>query len=403
MYSRYFSELPVSLEAVARVLAGDPLEWLPGSKRSPSGPVEILADVGPVGRSALSKKVRIAVGPLVRNDDQVRVPLTWRASGPGFLFPEMDGELEASRWNGTQTLLCLQVDYEPPLGALGRRLDDRLLHRLAWLTLGSFRDGISESLEKLAGEPARALVASSALAAVLAASPAVAEIMTEDVVTLEASQTIQDAARILKEHRISGAPVVQGLEVVGFLSESDIVRALAPTHDPRKPGSLVEAIGGLAAGVERAAAERHVRAVMTHKVVTVRPEDSAWEAAELLQRGGFKALPVTGALGRLEGIVARADLLRLVAPPDDELRRRVRRALVALDAAASERVTATVARGTVTLTGVTRSWIFKQEAVQLVRQIPGVRQVEDQLSFLAPRARVDDSAKPREERPGSGS
>jgi CBS domain-containing protein len=389
MYSRYFSELAVTLETVTRVLAGDPLEWLPGSRRRADGPVEILTDVGPAGKAVLRKKVRIAVGPLAREKDQVRLPVSWRASGPGFLFPEMDGELEASRWNGTETLLCLQVDYTPPLGAVGRQLDDRLLHRLAWLTLASFRDGITASLRKVAGEPASPRPAGGDLAAVVAASPAVAEIMTAHVVTLLENETIQDAARTLKEHRISGAPVVQGLEVVGFLSEVDIVRALAPAHDPRKPRSLVDAIGKLPGGVERAAADRQVQAVMTRKVVTVRPQDSAWEAAELLQRRGFKALPVTGALGRLEGIVARSDLLRLVAPPDDELRRRVRRALVALDAAASERVTATVARGTVTLSGISRSWRFKKGAVQLVGQIPGVRQVDDQISFLAPKTRLD--------------
>jgi CBS domain-containing protein len=403
MYGRYFSDLAVSLEAVTRVLTGDPLEWLPGSQRRPDGAVEILADVGPVGRVALRKKVRIALGPLAKEDDQVRLPLAWRASGPGFLFPEMDGELEASRWDGTHTLLCLQVDYTPPLGAVGRQLDDRLLHRLAWLTLGTFRDGITESLQKLAGEPAPPQAAGGDLAAVLAASPAVAEIMTTDVITLLEDQTIQDAARALKEHRISGAPVVQGLEVVGFLSESDIVRALAPTHDPRKAGSLVDAIGGLRQGVERAAADRKVRAVMTRKVVTVRAEDGAWEAAELLQRRGFKALPVTGALGRLEGIVARSDLLRLVAPPDDELTRRVRRALVALDAAASQRVTATVVGGTVTLSGVSRSWRFKQDAVQLVRQIPGVRQVEDQLSYLVPKPGLDVGTTTPEDGAGSRS
>ena len=150
MYSRYFNELPVTLDAVGRVLAGDPVQWLPGARWSPSGSVEILTAVGPLGEAAPRKKVRITIGTLAVEADQVRLPLSWQATGPGFLFPEMTGELEASRWDNDSTLLSLQVDYIPPLGALGRQLDERLLHRLAWSTLRTFRDGITESLRVLA-------------------------------------------------------------------------------------------------------------------------------------------------------------------------------------------------------------------------------------------------------------
>ena len=150
MYSRYFNELPVSLDAVGRVLAGDPVQWLPGAKWSPSGSVEFLTAVGPPGGAAPRKRVRITIGTMAVEADQVRLPLGWKATGAGFLFPEMTGELEASRWDGDSTLLSLQVDYTPPLGALGRQLDQRLLHHLAWSTLRTFRDGISESLGVLA-------------------------------------------------------------------------------------------------------------------------------------------------------------------------------------------------------------------------------------------------------------
>ena len=394
MYIRNFSEIPVNLEAVREVLGGDPLAWVPGSHRSPRRPTEIIATVGPSGASGLGKEVRITLGPLTVEPDQVRLPLTWRASGPGFLFPALDGELEASRWNGTGTLLCLQVDYSPPLGRVGRQLDDILLHKLAWLTLTKFRDGITASLERLASASAPRVELAQKLAAVLVSSPAVAEIMSPTVVTLHEDQTIQAAARVLNEHGVSGAPVVQGLAVVGFLSESDIVRALAPDHDPRRPGSLMDAVGRLGGGVEQAAKARHVRAVMSRKVVSVRPEDGAWEAAEILHSRGFRALPVIGSLGRLEGIVARSDLLRLVAPADDELQRRVRKALVALDAAAAQRVDSQVFHGIVTLSGLSRDWSFKDGAVELVRQVPGVLRVDDQITFLAPKPAVTNGHRP---------
>jgi CBS domain-containing protein len=62
-----------------------------------------------------------------------------------------------------------------------------------------------------------------------------------------------------------------------------------------------------------------VRDVMTHEVVTARPESSAREAAELMVAGGFAALPVVDEVGRLVGIVAEADVLRDRLPPDPRL------------------------------------------------------------------------------------
>ena len=124
-------------------------------------------------------------------------------------------------------------------------------------------------------------------------------------------------------------------------------------------------------------------------MVSTHPESSAWEAAALLERYGINRLPVTGALGRLAGIVTRSDLLRLMAPSDSELGVRVRRALVGIDAAASERVKSAVHQGVVVLSGQTRDWRFKTTSVEMVKQIPGVRRVDDEVAYLTPRIQLN--------------
>jgi CBS domain-containing protein len=58
---------------------------------------------------------------------------------------------------------------------------------------------------------------------------------------------------------------------------------------------------------------------MTREVVTVGPEASVRNAAEVLADGGFAALPVVDGEGRLMGIVAEADLLRDRLPRDPRL------------------------------------------------------------------------------------
>jgi CBS domain-containing membrane protein len=56
---------------------------------------------------------------------------------------------------------------------------------------------------------------------------AVKEVMTEDVVTTGPDASIADAARALAERKIGCLPVLDGDALVGMLSESDIVAAVA--------------------------------------------------------------------------------------------------------------------------------------------------------------------------------
>lgn len=53
---------------------------------------------------------------------------------------------------------------------------------------------------------------------------------------------------------------------------------------------------------------------MSRHVITVTPDTAAWEAAELLTRHGFAALPVVDVDGVLVGMVAEADLLAVAMP-----------------------------------------------------------------------------------------
>jgi CBS domain-containing protein len=55
----------------------------------------------------------------------------------------------------------------------------------------------------------------------------VKEVMTEDVVTTTPETPITAAAQIMVDRKIGCLPVVEGSALVGILSESDIVSAVA--------------------------------------------------------------------------------------------------------------------------------------------------------------------------------
>ena len=55
-------------------------------------------------------------------------------------------------------------------------------------------------------------------------SNTVRDVMTRDVVTAEADETIQDVAERMLEYQVSGLPVVEGMVPIGIITESDIFR-----------------------------------------------------------------------------------------------------------------------------------------------------------------------------------
>lgn len=58
----------------------------------------------------------------------------------------------------------------------------------------------------------------------LISSHTVRDVMTRDPVSVDAEETIQDAAERMLEYQISGLPVVEGRTPVGIITESDIFR-----------------------------------------------------------------------------------------------------------------------------------------------------------------------------------
>ena len=55
----------------------------------------------------------------------------------------------------------------------------------------------------------------------------VRDVMNVMPVTVQASANVSEAARLLRENKISGMPVLDGEKLVGVVSESDLLRLLS--------------------------------------------------------------------------------------------------------------------------------------------------------------------------------
>ena len=144
----------------------------------------------------------------------------------------------------------------------------------------------------------------------------VRDIMSKDVITISPETEIEEAAKILSKHGISGLPVVEDGELVGIVSESDIIIKDKKLHFP----DYINVIGGIIylESYKKFKEEfkkfiaYQVEDLMSKDVITLSPEDSVEEAATIISEQDINRLPVVED-DKLVGIVTRADIVKDIA------------------------------------------------------------------------------------------
>jgi len=127
----------------------------------------------------------------------------------------------------------------------------------------------------------------------------VSKIMTSNVIKLSLTDDLTKAERLFKKHHIRHIPVVNGNKIIGMLSYTDLLRisfADVVDDDTEIRDTTVYNMFS-------------VEQVMAKKLVIISPETTIKEAAEILSKNEFHALPVcVGDL--LVGIVTTTDLIK---------------------------------------------------------------------------------------------
>lgn len=95
----------------------------------------------------IAKEVVLNLGHPKITYSGLAIPITWRATGAGLLFPRLTGELEISRRSVDKSRMRIQASYDPPFGWIGDVLDRLLLERIAQLTVADWLERVAASLE----------------------------------------------------------------------------------------------------------------------------------------------------------------------------------------------------------------------------------------------------------------
>lgn len=130
------------------------------------------------------------------------------------------------------------------------------------------------------------------------------EFMTQNPFVLEPGETMVGAYEKMRTHQIRHLPVVnENSEVVGIFSATDLNRAYTPRE--MESGWFYDKEGLNLLSLNH---------FMTKDPLTLTPENSLKEAAEIMARTKFGCLPIVATGTRkLVGIISYVDVLRKIA------------------------------------------------------------------------------------------
>lgn len=126
--------------------------------------------------------------------------------------------------------------------------------------------------------------------------------MSTSVISIHHGEPVSQARKIMIESGVHHLPVVSGDELKGIISWSDLLRI-----------SFGDAFGADERAVDVTLDHTFtLEQVMSTDVITVTPQTTVHEAAEILCKGDFHCLPVVDD-GKLVGMVTSSDLLKYLA------------------------------------------------------------------------------------------
>ncbi|MDD1700607.1 MAG: CBS domain-containing protein [Methanoregula sp.] len=150
----------------------------------------------------------------------------------------------------------------------------------------------------------------------------VKDAMTKDPIVCSAETTLREAVRLMRKHHIGGLPVMEGTELVGMLTESDLISLLESEKISDdlwlpSPFEIIEIPIREYINWEktkhalRNIGDMQAKKVMIRQVITATEIMDIEEAAALMLKERIARLPVMREK-KLVGILTRADIINAI-------------------------------------------------------------------------------------------
>lgn len=209
------------------------------------------------------------------------------------------------------------------------------------------------------------------------------DVMREKSPTVSSDTPFKDVVRVMDEANASSVPVVDSAgKLLGMVTEASVLLKEAYGPDPGADAGVLERWRNRWE-MEKAGATT-AGDLMTHPP-EVDPNSEPWETASLMYESDSLRLPVVDGDGAFVGVITWRDLLQVFLRDDDSIRSEIADRIIGGAAMADpSAVTVSVTDGVVTLKGQVEVVDIIEVLLELVRNVPGVVEIDAQLS-----ARVD--------------
>jgi CBS domain-containing protein len=147
--------------------------------------------------------------------------------------------------------------------------------------------------------------------------PTVRDVMRHEVPVATTSTTIAELARLMTEHRVPGLPVIAHGELVGIVTEADLIQREA-TVDMPSIVAFLDAVIVADAGTPFEEELRRVVAttaeeLMTSPVISIRDSATVAELATLMLQQRVNPVPVVDDGRQIVGLATRSGLIELIS------------------------------------------------------------------------------------------
>jgi acetoin utilization protein AcuB len=125
--------------------------------------------------------------------------------------------------------------------------------------------------------------------------------MSKNVITVDVNDSMPDATKLLKENDIRMLPVMKKGKLVGIVTDRDLKKASASDATTLEVHELLYLLTKI-----------KVKDIMTSDVITVPPDFTVEETAQVLQKNRISSMPVVDAEERLVGVITQSDLFQVL-------------------------------------------------------------------------------------------
>jgi len=227
----------------------------------------------------------------------------------------------------------------------------------------------------------------------------VQDVMTKHVISVEPTDTIARAIRLMLQERVSGLPVIDAAgTLVGIVTEGDFLRRAETGTQRRRPRWLEFLVGpGRMADEYVHTHARKVSEVMTVEPATVTEQTALADVVKLMEKRRIKRLPVMKGQ-KVIGIISRANLLHALASlageakadstDDKTIRDRILAELENEKWAPTGMLSVVVRDGVVDIWGTITDERERQALIVAAENVPGVKRVNDHVAWIEPTSGV---------------